>query len=142
MSARRNQTLQTQAINNRHAIAAEECVDNEPECGVASGLADLRLLGLLLLQVLERQATDSALDVHGALVLLLGDRLRLGLLVVATPHLGPTEAGGLQLLVVQLGALVVDERQQLHQRKTKPITKPCRRESDRRARCDSKGDKK
>jgi hypothetical protein len=79
--------------------------------------------------------------VHGALVLLLGDRLRLSLLVVATPHLSPTEAGGLQLLVVQLGALVVDERQELRQRKTK-FRHPERtggRTSDK-ARCDSKMD--
>lgn len=115
----------------------------EPECGVASGLADLRLLGLLLLQVIERQATDGTLDVHGALVLLLGDRLRLGLLVVATPHLGPTEAGGLQLLVVQLGALVVDERQELRQR-TRPkfviTSRAHRRANEQWERCDSKNE--
>ena len=94
-----------------------------PQSGLTGRLADLRLLSLALAQLLQRQTADGALNDDSALSLLLGDGLNLHLLVVATPSLGPTQVGSLLLLVVQAGALVVDERYQLNQ--TKKPTQNC-----------------
>ena len=72
--------------------------------------AELRLLGLLLLDVVERHADDRLLHLRALLRALLPGLLSLALLVLPAPVLRPRQLHRLDALAVKADHLVVEEK--------------------------------
>merc|ERR1719235_2370210 len=72
--------------------------------------AELRLLGLLLLNVVERHADDRLLHLRALLRALLPGLLSLALLVLPAPVLRPRQLHRLDALAVKADHLVVEEK--------------------------------
>merc|ERR1719161_3397987 len=71
--------------------------------------AEVRLLGLLLLDVIKRHADDCLLDLRALLRALLPGLLGLALLVLPAPVLRPRQLDRLDALAVKANHLVVEE---------------------------------